>query len=188
MSTREQKRQMILPILFLLIVAVVSYWGYFGSRGIDNDSIHQLMAKIFGTTYFLSIAFGTLYIFTTAYIRGLSLAGRILAAFVVPFIWMSKEVLRLTESHPFVECLYWYLNPLNVWLISLMVLEMGAATLIARAILKRRGNPQKVLTPGPLAVMLGSLAFVIAAYAWGKGENIYVIFLSGYRLFFGSGV
>jgi hypothetical protein len=101
---------------------------------------------------------------------------------------MSKEVLRLTESHPLAECLYWYFNPLNVWLVSLMVLEMGIATLIARAILKRRGRQLKVVTPAPLAVILGSLIFVISAYAWGQGENIYVIFLNGYRFFFGYGI
>jgi hypothetical protein len=176
------------PILFLLVVAAVSFLGYFGSRHVPNNAVHQLMAKVFGTTYFLSVAFGTLYVFTTAYVRGLCLSRRILAAFVVPFLWMSKEVLRLTESHPLAECLYWYFNPLNVWLVSLMVLEMGIATLIARAILKRRGRQLKVVTPAPLAVILGSLIFVISAYAWGQGENIYVIFLNGYRFFFGYGI
>ena len=188
MSETSINKLTIYPILFLLIVAAVSFLGYFGSRHVPSDTIHQLMAKVFGTTYFLSVAFGTLYIFTTAYVRGVSLPGRILAAFVVPFLWMSKEVYRLTESHPLAECLYWYFNPLNVWLVSLMVLEMGIATLIARAILKRRGPPLKVVTPAPLAVILGSLVFVISAYAWGQGENIYVIFLNGYRFFFGYGI
>ena len=188
MPERSQFKRAIYPVLSLLLVAAVSFWGYFGSRSVTHDAIHQLMAKIFGTTYFFAVAFGTLFIFTTAYIRGVSLSGRILAAFVVPFVWMSKEVFRLTESHPLAECLYWYFNPLNIWLVSLMVLEMGIATLIARAILKKRGQQQKVVTPAPIAVILGSLVFVISAYAWGKGENIYVIFLSGYRLLFGSGI
>jgi len=188
MSDIGINKRTIYPILSLLFVAAVSFWGYFGSRHISNDTIHQLIAKLFGTTYFLSVAFGTLYVFTIVYVRGVPLSGRILAAFVVPFLWMSKEVIRLTESHPILECLYWYFNPLNVWLVSLMVLEMGIATLIARAILKRRGQQLKVVTPAPLAVILGSLVFVISVYAWGKGENIYVIFLNGYRFFFGYGI
>lgn len=178
----------IYPVFLVLIVAAISHFGYFGSRHVGNDTIHQLMAGIFGTTYFLSIAFGSLYVFTTAYVRGLPLPGRILLSFVVPFVWMSKEVLRLTESHPFVECLYWYLNPLNVWLVSLTILEMGIATLIARTVLRRSGQPIKVVTMAPGVVILGSLVFVISAYAWGKGENLYVIFLQGYRLLFGSGI
>ena len=54
--------------------------------------------------------------------------------------------------------------------------------------IKRRGQKLAIVTPAPIAVILGSLAFVISAYAWGKGENLYVLFLSGYRFIFGSGI
>ena len=101
---------------------------------------------------------------------------------------MTKEVLRLTHSHPFLESLYWYLSPLHLWLIMLMGLEMGAATLIARKILKNRGEMKIVTSPAPLIVMGVSLFLVIGAYAWGKGENLYVMFLEGYRILFGSGL
>jgi hypothetical protein len=182
------KNRMIIPVLSLLFVTFVSFLGYFGSRDVDSDTIHQLMAKIFGSAYFLSIAFGPLYIFTTGYIRGVSLPRLILASFVVPFVWMSKEVLSLTESHPILECLYWYFNPLNVGLVSMMVMEMGLATLIARAILKQKGRLLRVVTPAPIAVILGGLLLVLSGYVWGKGENVYVIFLVIYRFFFGSGI
>jgi len=187
MNGQKEIQQTLLPILCVFVAAALSFAGYFGSRHVGNATLHQLMAVVFGATYFLSIAFGALYIYTTLYVRGTSLPWRILASLVVPFIWMTKEVLRLTESHPLEECLYWYFNPLNIWLISLMVLEMGIATLIGRSILKRRRREIKIVTPAPIAVMLGRLGFVISAYAGGKGENIYVIFLEGYRLIFGSG-
>jgi hypothetical protein len=166
----------------------VSFMGYFGSRHIGHDALHQAMAGFFGTTYFLSIAFGTLYVFTTAYVRGATFSERILASFANPFFWMAKEVVRLTGSHPFSESLYWFFNPLNIWLVSLMILEMGVATLVARAVMKRRGEKERIVTMAPLGVILGSLAFVIAAYAWGRGENLYVVFLKGYRFLFGFGV
>jgi hypothetical protein len=184
MNGPHKMQRIIFPILYVFVAAILSFAGYFGSRHVGTDTLHQLMAAIFGTTYFLAIAFGTVYIYTIAYVREVPLSGRILACFVVPLAWMTKEVLRLTESHPIAECLYWYFNPLNIWLISLMILEMGIATLIARSILKRRGRAIKVVTLAPIAVILGSLAFVISAYAWGKGENIYVIFLEGYRAIF----
>ena len=188
MNERGTLKQTVVPVLSVLVVAAISYLGYFGSRSVSSESIHQFMAMIFGSAYFLSVAFGALYIYILAYVRGVPLSGRILASMAVPFIWMSKEVLRLTESHPFIECLYWYFNPLNIWLTSLVVLEMGVATLIARLLLRRRGQKLAIITPAPIAVILGSLAFVISAYAWGKGENLYVIFLSGYRFIFGSGI
>lgn len=188
MNDHGTLKQTMVPVLTVLVAAGVSYLGYFGSRSLNNESIHQIMAFTFGTAYFLSVAFGALYVYVLAYVRGVTLPGRILASMAVPFIWMSKEVLRLTESHPFIECLYWYFNPLNIWLTSLVVLEMGVATLIARLILKRRGQRLSIVTPSPIAVILGSLTFVISAYAWGKGENLYVIFLNGYRVLFGSGI
>ena len=182
------RQRFVNPVLTVFVVAGVSFVGYFGSRYLDNDLLHQTMAGIFGTTYFLSIAFGTLYVFTTAHVRGATLSERILASVINPFIWMTKEVFRLSASHPFPECLYWYFNPLNVWLIFLMLFQMGIATLIARSILKRRGKAIKVFTIAPIAVIVGSVFFVISLYAWGKGENVYVIFLKGYRFFFGPGL
>jgi hypothetical protein len=101
---------------------------------------------------------------------------------------MTKEVVRLTESHPVVECFYYYFNPLNFWLISFLAFEMGIATLLARYILQRRGENMKIITASPIVVILVSLTIVISAYAWGKGENLYVLFLEGYRLIFGSGL
>ena len=61
-------------------------------------------------------------------------------------------------------------------------------TLIARAIRNKRHKPVRVVTTALVAVILASLLFVISAYAWGKGENIYVIFLNGYRFLFGFGI
>ena len=175
------------PTLTVFTIALISFTVYFGSRHVDNDFIHQSLAAIFGTTYFLSIAFGALFIYTTAYLRGASLHERILSCFIVPFMWMSKEVLRLTESHPLVECLYYYFNPLNLWLVSLIVMEMGAATLLARFILRRRGETVQDSPTGPLLAIIISIFFFVSLYAWGQGENVYVYFLKGYRLLFGSG-
>ena len=146
------------------------------------------MAGIFGATYFLSIAFGALYVCATAYVRGASLSERVLASFITPLAWMTKEVLVLTASHPFSECLYWYFNPLNLWLAFLVLFEMGAATLIVRAVWRRRGEAVRIVTAAPVAAMSASLFFIVFLFAWGKGENVYVIFLEGYRFLFGSGI
>ncbi len=182
------KHRFINPVLSVFIVTAISFIGYFGSQHLENNALHQIIAKISGTTYFLSVAFSTLYIFTIGYIRNASMTERILASFIVPSIWMTKEVMRLSFSHPALESIYWYLNPLNIWLTSFIVLEMGIGTMIGRLILSHRGKDIKVITIAPITVILGSLGFAISVYAWGQGENIYVMFLEGYRLLFGSGV
>ena len=178
----------VFPVVLVLAIAIISFFGYSGSRSIENDKIRAVVALIFGTTYFISIALGPFYVYTLGYIKGSLLKERILASSLTPFLWMTKEVLRLTHSHPFLESLYWYLSPLHLWLIMLMGLEMGAATLIARKILKNRGDTKIVISLAPLIVMGVSLFLVIGAYAWGKGENLYVMFLEGYRILFGSGL
>ncbi len=176
------------PVLVVFVVMAVSFCGYFGSRLGTHDGFHQVMALVLGSTYFLAVAFGPLYVFTATTLRGVSLPIRIVAAYINPVIWMTKEVLRLTEAHPVTEALYWYFNPLNVWLVSLAVLEMGLATLIARRMLRRRGADIRVVTPAPVIISLACLVFVISVYAWGKGENVYVLFLEGYRHLFGAGI
>ncbi len=181
-------KRVMVPVLSVFIVMSVSYAGYFGSRHLDGGLVQQWMACFFGTTYFLSIAFGALYVYTTARVRGAGLTVCILASLVNPLIWMTKEVLRLTESHPFLESLYWFLNPLDLWLLSFVIMEMGLATLMARTILKKKGEEVSIFTMGPVVTVLGSLIFAISIYAWGEGENIYVFFLKGYRLLFGYGL
>jgi uncharacterized membrane protein YjjP (DUF1212 family) len=181
-------RPAVKPLLSVFLLALISYLIYYGSRRMANQPVQQALAAVFGTTYFLAIFFGALYIYTCAYLRGVRLPGRILASILVPFLWITKDVILLTESHPFVECLYWYFNPLSVWMVCLLAIEMGAGTLIARYILKRRGEPIKVFSVAPVAsIVIGALAFG-GIFAWGQGENLYVIFLDGYRLLFGSGV
>ena len=109
------------PLIQIALLAVVSYLGYYGARGIASQPLRQGLASIAGTFYFISIFFGPLYIYTRAYLEGLPLVRRVLLASLIPFIWMSKDILVMLESHPLLECLYWYFNPLYIWLVCLMV-------------------------------------------------------------------
>lgn len=183
------RRRVLNPVLTVLVIAVVSFAGYFGSRHLEShDLLRQVMAGLFGTTYFLSIALGAAYVYSTLYLRGAGLWKRLAAAFVVPFLWMTKETLLLTESHPFVECLYWYVNPLNIWLALFLIFQAGVGTMISRRLMKGGGGGRSVVTAGPVVVSVVSLFLIIALFAWGKGENVYTLFLEGYRVMFGSGV
>jgi hypothetical protein len=175
------------PVLVVFLLALVSYLIYYGSRLIENQAIHQTLAAAFGTVYFVTIFFGPLYIYTDYYVQGVPLDRRIVAASLVPFLWMTKDVLVMMGSHPIAESLYWYFNPLSVWMVCLLTIEMGLGTLTGRYILKRRGRAIRVVTFGPLAaIILGAGAFG-GIFAWGQGENLYSLYLDSYRLLFGSG-
>jgi len=175
------------PLLSVFLLALISYLIYYGSRRIENRSVPQILATVFGAIYFCCIFFGALYIYTSGYLRRLGLAARILTSSLIPFLWMTKDVLLLTESHPFLECLYWYFNPLSVWMACLLTIEMGLGTLLGRIVLKRRGLAVRVVTFAPFAaIVIGALVFG-GIFAWGQGENLYSIYLDGYRLLFGAG-
>jgi hypothetical protein len=176
------------PLLAVFLIALISYLIYYGSRRIESQPVHQALSFLFGTIYFCTIFFGPLYIYAYGYLHGLSLPGRIVTSSLIPFLWITKDVILLTESHPFLECLYWYFNPLSVWMVCLLAIEMGLGTLIARTLLRRRGQPLKVVSVGPVAaIVIGGLIFG-GIFAWGQGENLFSIYLDGYRLLFGSGV
>jgi hypothetical protein len=175
------------PVLVVFLLALVSYLIYYGSRLVENQTIHQTLAAAFGTVYFVTIFFGPLYIYTDYYVRGVPLGRRIVTASLVPFLWMTKDVLALMGSHPIAESLYWYFNPLSVWMVCLLAVEMGLGTLTGRYILKRRGQAIRVVTFGPLAAIILGGAVFGGIFAWGQGENLYSLYLDGYRLLFGSG-
>mgnify|MGYP006301393203 FL=1 len=187
MQNNSFMNRFVMPVVPVLLLAMIGYAGYFGSRGIEHYTLHQAVAAVSGTLYFVAIAFGTLYVFPLSRLRGATPGESILASFITPFIWMTKEVLVLLESHPFIECLYWYVSPLHIWLVIFMAIEMGAASLFVRKKKMKRGEEAggKMI---PLLVVTGGLVIFVLMYAWGKGENLYVIFLEGYRLLFGSGV
>lgn len=168
---------------------VLSAAFYYLSRRLDNQLAHQALAAVFGTTFFLSVAVGGFFVYRTARLRGASFAERVIAACATPFLWATGSAARLYESHTVLECLYWYLNPLNIWLAAFLVLEMGLAEMWTRKTLNNRdGTTLKAATPGTIAAVSLSFVFIVFCYAWGQGENLYVIFLEGYRHLFGSGI
>ena len=188
MEERGSRASIFKPLLTVFFLALISYLIYYGSRRIENQPLQQILAAIFGTIYFCSIFFGPLYIYTYGYLHGVPLSGRILASSLIPFLWMTKDVLVLTESHPFLECLYWYFNPLSVWMVCLLAIEMGVGTLLGRVILKRRGESLQIVSFAPVAaIVIGGFVFG-GIFAWGQGENLFAIYLDGYRMLFGSGI
>jgi hypothetical protein len=188
MEKQRFKRRFVHPVVLVFVIMILSMTAYNLSRSIESAAAHRMLATISGAAWFLSVVFGSFFVYAVAWMRGASLGERMLAISITPLFWATKEVFRLYESHTVLECLYWYLNPLNVWLISFMVLEAGLADIFCRFLMKKRGVAIRVANPRSLVTVFASLFFAISCYAWGKGENIYVIFLAGYRALFGSGL
>ncbi len=175
------------PALVLFLVMTLSWITYNLSWRLENVSLHRFLASVSGTLLFVSVAFGALPVYFVACSRGASLTERTAASLINPFLWATKECVRLCISFTFLESVYYYLNPLNIWLVFGVAAEMAFAEILCRQRLRKRGENVRVFSPGAVAVLLIGLFLVVALYAWGQGENVYVVFLEGYRFLFGPG-
>lgn len=180
-------KRFVRPVLLLFFVMTSSWLIYNLSWRLTNVGLHRVLASLSGTLLFLSVAFGTLVVYPLVYFRGGSWKERMAASFVNPFLWATKECIRLSISFSLLECVYYYANPLNVWLTFGVIAEMGFAELLCRQRLRRRGEDVRVLHPLPVAALVIGVALVVSFYLWGEGENAYALFLQGYRDFFGPG-
>jgi len=187
MEKQSFQKRFLFPALTVSVVMTVSWVVYNLSWRLDLGSLHRPLAAVAGTLLFASVAFGALYVYPAAFFRGATLGERATASLVAPFLWATKECVRLSAAFSFFECLYYYLNPLNIWLLCGVFAEMALAEILCRRRLQRRAPSTRALHPAALGVLAVSLFLAVALYAWGEGENAYVIFLEGYRHLFGAG-
>ena len=188
MERKDFRERILYPVGVLAIVMLTSWAAYNLSWRLDNQALHQTIASVSGVILFISITFGALFVYPMTYFRGASLQERVLASYITPLLWATKESIRLYISYSIAECLYYYFNPLNIWLFLGVVAEMGLAEILCRCVRARRGEQIRVMGAGPIGAFVIGLLLVILIFAWGQGENVYVGFLSGYRVLFGSGI
>lgn len=187
MQKEKLSQRFFYPVFSVILIVSISYFGYYGARRIPNEELLQMLTKLFGSIYFFGMVLGPLYIWVVTTLRGASLTERLLATLFIPFLWMTKGVIAHLESHPALESLYWYYNPLYIWITCLLAMHIGLGTMIARLFQKRQGQEVKVISILPLAFLFGGFLVFVGIFAWGQGENIYSLFLEGYRFIFNVG-
>lgn len=181
------RERFVAPVLVVFAVMTSSWLAYNLAWRLESATLHRVLASVSGTLLFFSVGLGSLVVYSMTYFRGASLKERIAASLVNPLLWATKECIRVSISFSFFECVYYYANPLNVWLAFGVTAEMALAEMLCRQRRRSRGADIRVLHPAAVAVLLISLSLVVSLYVWGEGENVYAIFLEGYRVFFGAG-
>ena len=187
MERQSFAKRFIFPALIVLIVAAGAWIGYHLAWRLDNRSLHDTLAQVFGILLFASVAFGPLVVYPIAYRRGASGIERVLACLVTPFAWATKDFFRMLAAFTVGESLYFYLNPLNIWLILLLTAEMAFLELVMRRGRVRRGEDVRAFSVPVLLVGVLAIGLVFALYAWGRGENVFSYYLVVYRMIFGAG-
>jgi hypothetical protein len=182
------RKRFVVPLLAVLPVMICSWIIYNVAWRLENHYLHQALATVFGSLLFVSVGFGAAVVYPVAFFRGASLRERIIASSITPFVWMTKECARLYISFSFFECLYYYFNVLNLWLVCGLCVEMGIAEMLCRRSLRRRGEDVKVFTAPAIVAVAGGLFLGAMVFLLGQGETFYARYLELYRFFFNAGV
>jgi len=188
MERQSFSRRFIIPVFIIFIIISVAFVGYSYAWRLGSPFLHHLLASLLGPLYFLLVAFGPLFVYPVAYFRGASPKERVIASLINPFLWMTKECIRLYASFTLLECLYFYLNLLNIWLILGLGIQIGVAELLCRKRLKGLGRDIQVFDVRICALLGTCLLLFVLMYACGEGEGIWSVYLEGYRRLFHSGV
>ena len=188
MEKRDFNKRFLYPVAAAFGIMAFSWIVYNVAWRFDHAALHQILASISGTLLFVSVAFASLFVYPALFFRGASLPERIAGCLINPFLWATKENLRLMISYSPAEVFYYYFNPLNLWLLLGITAQMGIIEMFCRWRSGHKGESARIVTLGPLAAVVIGLFLAISLFLWGQGEGAYVIFLSGYRTFFGAGI
>jgi len=187
LETQSCSKRIVRPVAVLFLIAALAFFGFNNASRISNQSLFHIIAVVCGVVHMICVVFSAAIIYPVAYRRGASPRERILGSLFVPVAWMIKEFIVVSGVYTFFETLYYILNPVNVFLLSLALLQMGICELFGRRRRKRRGEDIRVFAvPAALAVVvaLGLLIFLFR----GLGVYSFYVFQEGYKAIFGFGV
>ena len=175
----------VIPTTLVFLAWIVFHQIHFTDWEIDNDSLRLAFGNITAILLFISIGFGTSFIYPRSYKGGAGLAERMLASFFTPAAWTLKEAYRVSEYFTIPEVLYYILNTLFLLLYIFYLGQCGLWEMVCRRSRKKRtGGIVKIVTPLPVLSIVLVLAGVYVLFLWGFGVHFAYIYIDGYRALF----
>ena len=168
----------------LLAVMTGSRIVYFNAYLIVNHTVYQYVAIASGLIHFISIGFGTLFIYPVAYFNGAGKTERMIACLATPFVWNVFEIYKMGKVFPFFESLYYGLNSLAILTFAMTFAMMGICEMVCRYVVKKRGKELKIITPAPLIPIVALFIITYITAIWGNGAHWFYIFMNGYIALF----
>ena len=184
MDTQSCSKRIVRPVAVLFLIAALAFIGFNNASRISNETVFHIVAVVCGVVHMICVCFGVAIIYPVAYRRGAGAGERILGSLFVPVAWIIKEFVIVTGVYAFFEALYYTLSPVNVFILTLALLQMGISELFCRR--KRARDVRGSAVPAVVAVVvaLGILSFLF----WGLGVYSFYAFQAGYKAIFGFGV
>jgi len=187
MDTQPFSKRIVRPLAVLFLIAALTFIGFNSASRISNEGLFHIVAVVCGVVHMICVVFSTAIIYPVAYRRGAGPGERILGSLFVPVAWIVKEFIVVTGVYTLFESLYYILNPVNIFILTLALLQMGICELFGRRRRKRQGEDIRVFAvPAALAIVvaLGIFSFLL----WGIGVYSFYAFQEGYKAIFGFGV
>jgi len=153
------------PVLRLFLILAIAGLTYREAWRIPSQAAHQIVATVAIVLYFGVLAFGALYAYLACARRGASRGERVLACAIVPFLWMTKEVIRVGTLWPLPDALFFYFNPLHRTLALAVISEMGIAELVLRRRRRLAGEALRVLAPAPVSAAVIPFLYILVFQA-----------------------
>jgi len=178
-------KRFIVPAGIILVAAVISWLAYSNSGAIRNDKIHWVIAYLSGLILFLTLGFGTFFVYPFMYFRGAGVNERIVASLVTFIAWTFKELIRVSEYFTPGETLYYGLSSIFILILLGTLGQMGICELMCRKIAKKRVSETiKVITPLPVIAIVTALLALFILLVWGGGVHWFYIYMEGYKSLF----
>lgn len=178
-------RRLVVPAASLLGLSALFFTVAVNLDGIENTATYRLAMNGVHLLLFISVAFGSLFVYPWMFFRGASPRERVFGSLITPLVFVAKEVIRVREFFTWGEALYYALSPVMLLLLIGQVGLMGMAELVCRTTGNRRAvSARRVVSFGPVVAVLAALAALYVFLLWGMGVHWFYIYMQGYKLLF----
>jgi hypothetical protein len=139
MATRLKNTFLQRPLLAWASLAVLAYLGHYGGRWVSYAPLQLALTSLSGLIYAACILTSPFFINLAGYLQNRHRNDRLLNAAAIPFLWMTKDIVLLSASHPLRESLYWYFNPMYIFYTCIVLVQIQLASALGRGLLRKQG-------------------------------------------------
>jgi hypothetical protein len=161
-------KRLVIPVGSVLAIVLVTSLIYEISWEYKDSQLLYSMFSVLTVLMFISIFFPAFFIYPYTYFKGATPLERVIASLIPLFIWMGKEILRISSVFSVGESLYFGLNPIFILLLLFTLFQMALCQPFCRWRHKKRSAiKMRIFSKLTVALLLGSLAALLLDLALG---------------------